>query len=299
MVGQNQMDSEARRQAEIAAKVAEYHETGSRLYICFYIMIASVALGVLAGIAKAIGNNGFLTGVTVLGGVVSIFYGLAICAMPRARNRFALAGVCQIIVAVMSIVEEVGGSTLSTIAQVLSLVFGLIYIFNFIPEMIERLGPVDVYTADSWNNFLKLYIICLVAPIAVVILALIGLVTATLLVLVYLAVAIAAIVMLVWQMILLKRSADSFSRYEYREYKKPEKVAHNRAPGAWKGKEKTIGADQWLCLCGNVNPNFIGTCACGVKKSAARNVIEKRKKAEAAKASAASKPAESSSDSEA
>ena len=299
MVGQNQADYEARRQEEIKAKVAEYHETGDKLYICFYLMAASTAIGVLAGIAKSVQQSGLLLVMTVLGSIVSIIYGITICLMPRSGNRFALAGVSQIIVAVMSILEVAGGSALSTIAQILSVIFGLIYIFNFIPEMIERLDPVDGYTAESWGSFLKLYIICLVAPFAVILLALLGLVTATLLLLVSLAVVIASIVMLVWQMILMKRSADSFSQYEYREYKKPEGVAKNRAPAAWKSKEKTIGADQWLCVCGNVNPNFIGTCSCGVKKSAAKAAIEKRNNAAAAK-SAAAKPAEnSSSDSEA
>ncbi len=40
-----------------------------------------------------------------------------------------------------------------------------------------------------------------------------------------------------------------------------------------------INSNEWRCLCGHANPNYTGTCSCGMRKSEAINETKRRKEA--------------------
>ncbi len=266
---------EAERVRQIEEKEKEIHDLGQKVKILFWILIANGALAILAAIFQLSKDTSTVNTLQIFGQAVNIIFGIVICTLPRPESRFGKAGVCQIIASIAGVFEyALGSSDIAVVCTLVALVFGLIYVYSFIPEMAERVDPYDPYLSESWRGFLKLYTICLIMPFLLVILVLFRLGGATLIYLLSLAYPILIIVMIVWQMILFKKTSDTCIAY-----KAPEKstiitsVRNNSgrtSPKAFPSK------DEWKCSCGNINPNFLGMCSCGVRKREAKEILAQR-----------------------
>ena len=54
----------------------------------------------------------------------------------------------------------------------------------------------------------------------------------------------------------------------------------NVKPLSASAKSEPLGKDQWRCVCGRANPNYTGTCACGVKKSDISRLMREKQEAD-------------------
>lgn len=289
---QNTAENEAKlRKQQLEQRQQEYRDMGWVTQKLFYIMVGTVILGIINGICQVAGASSAQTIIVLIAAALNFIYGFLIIAMPHAEDRFRSAGICFIIAEVGNLLGLAGGD-LALVGKIVNAIFSLIAIFLFVPEMEVRIAPVDGDLEISWNRFLKLYAICLAAPIISVILVLIGLITITFYALVGIAVVIAALIMVVWQMLLLKRSADAFSSYTVRETSPSSRFSprNSRDTSPISRKPSQAGANEWKCTCGKVNPNFLGLCSCGVRKSEAR-AAEARRQALAAEKAAKMKEA--------
>ena len=287
---QNTAENEAKlRKQQLEQRQQEYRDMGWVTQKLFFIMVGTVILGIINGICQVAGASSAQTIIVLIAAALNIIFGFLIIAMPHAEDRFRSAGICFIIAEVGDLLGLAGGD-FALVGKIVNAIFSLIAIFLFVPEMEVRIAPVDGDLEISWNRFLKLYAICLAAPIVSVILVLIGLMTITFYALVEIAVVIAALIMVVWQMLLLKRSADAFSGYTYQESSPSSRIS-SRNTSPISRKPSQAGANEWKCTCGKVNPNFLGLCSCGVRKSEARAAEARRQAMAAEKASKMKEPA--------
>ncbi|MBR5936952.1 MAG: hypothetical protein IKZ90_01615 [Clostridiales bacterium] len=268
-------EREAARVREIELKTQEIHELGQKTKILFGILIFSMILSVFAVVLKLAGEASALNILQIIGQAVNVIFGIVICTMPNPHEGFIKAGVCQIIASVAGIFEYAfGSSDVAIIFTVIAFIAGLIYIYTFFPEMSTRVDPYDPYLADSWRNLLKLYTILLITPILLVVLALLNIAGVTLIYLLSVAYPILAIVVVIWQLLLFKKTSDTCISYKAPETSTIVTSVRNRSG---RSPVKTgPSADEWQCSCGKINPNFLGMCSCGVRKSEAKAIIEQR-----------------------
>lgn len=187
----------------------------------FMILIGGVALNfistVLANIAsgsitfhKAAGILMIVVAASSLG--ISVLYGLFLLRLERYRFEFKLAGVYYIVAGACEAVSKATSGGLSLILTILGAVFSVLYVLKFAVGMSNSFDNIASYMAITWETFKKVYkyvfsgiVICSILSFLPVfgLIAVIGL----------LILSIASIVVSIWQIILVFRSARVMKQY--------------------------------------------------------------------------------------
>lgn len=173
------------------------------------IAVINVILAFAYGLGLKIAFFGLLA-FLFLAFVNCMVYGIVLCTMKGQDNGFMTAGITYI---VYQILYSAGNGIFSyfwfgKLAQIVSFIFGLIFILSFVGAMNEILLGVDNYLAESWMIFKKYFSIALIATIVCVILAYVPIIK--ILAAIGLIISmIALLVLFIWQIILLFKTKNA------------------------------------------------------------------------------------------
>lgn len=143
-----------------------------------------------------------------------LFYGLVLCTLSSQESGFLKAGITYILYSVLYylgryIFED---TWYGTIFMIVGMVLGLIYIYNFIASTGEILYGVDNYLAMCWDTYRKWITFILFATLGcllVFFVPIINLIAAVGVIIL----GIASIVIQVWEIILMFKTASAFKNY--------------------------------------------------------------------------------------
>lgn len=187
---------------------------GRRIKIIFWASIANIVLNNLSTFGL-LGASGSMSAKIVSGicAGIGILIAIVLLSLGRFNSYFRYAGGACLLAqflnyATASLPEGGIGSMLSVLAMVATAV----YILALCSGMNETVNEVDGYIADSWISFKKTYIVVaaglLISMVMVLLPALSGL--AMLGVLVF---SIVAIVLSIWELVLLFRSGKAMTSF--------------------------------------------------------------------------------------
>lgn len=182
---------------------------GKKFQILFWISILSVILSVLMFVlAYATQSTGVVTVFAVIAIVLGVIYAATLFTLGKFNENFKLAAITYILLQVSDFIKQISSSNLfaSTIFSVASLGLGIGYVLKYTYAMEESFLSVDGYIADSWASYRKAYIGVMIASLICVILAFAP-VFAFLAMIASIILSIVAIVLSVWQLVILYRSA--------------------------------------------------------------------------------------------
>lgn len=188
-------------------------DMGPKVNSLFYFRIASLigtALLLFAMAAAAVAEDrGSVMGISILSVVVSlglcIGYSIVVINLGQYYEEFKTAGICYLVQAILSVCGF-------KILQIPAAVLSLVYIFNFAEAMKQSLYLIDTKTADGWDSLILGYKIIFGTLIGCVLFAFIPIINIFALVIMLLC-FVGAIGIAIYELILLKISANSMIRF--------------------------------------------------------------------------------------
>jgi len=187
----------------------------------FLILMADVALNIANMSLTSIGSrfSDFRVGaaaiiiiLAVASLAISVLYGLMLIGLGKYFQEFKTAGIYFMISGACGAAQAATSGFLSSVFSLASAVLAVLYVLKFAVAMSNSFDNVASYMAISWESFKKAYIyvyagivICTVATIFPIlnILALIAL----------LVLSIGVVVLSIWQIVLVLRSANVMKQY--------------------------------------------------------------------------------------
>lgn len=182
---------------------------GKKFKILFWISILSVILSVLMFVlAYATQSTGVVTVFAVIAIVLGVIYAATLFTLGKFIENFKLAAIAYILLQISDFIKQISSSNFFayTIFSVASLGLGIGYVLKYTYAMEESIISVDGYIADSWASYRKAYIGVMIASLICVILAFAP-AFAFLAMIASIILSIVAIVLSVWQLVILYRSA--------------------------------------------------------------------------------------------
>lgn len=208
-------------------KMNKCSKLGKLLDILFWLNIAELIMSVLmitisltAGLTISLGNRNFLFSPSyalliayIVNFAVCIFIGIITIIMGKHDKDFILAGIFYIICAAFNSASKTVMSD-SKIIVVIASLFSILYILKFTNGMINIVYPTDLELTDGWERLRKVYIavygglaISIIMPKLLKALAFFAAV-------VILVATIASLVAIIWNIILLHKSANAMKSYK-------------------------------------------------------------------------------------
>jgi len=158
-------------------------------------------------------DRGSVLGISILSVVVSlglgIGYSIVVINLGQYYEEFKTAGICYLVQAILSALVSISGFR---ILQIPAAVLSLVYIFNFAEAMKQSLYLIDTKTADGWDSLILGYKIIFGTLIGCVLFAFIPIINIFALVIMLLC-CVGVLAIAVYELILLKTSANSMIRF--------------------------------------------------------------------------------------
>lgn len=203
----------------------QYDELGKKMQILCIIIIATIVMAVLAffgGIIAA--ATDYLSGSNSIGvfaivvGIISfgiaIAYGITIIGMGTYDEELKTAGILYICSSVCSNINDLffDETWIGFILKLTAAILSVIYILKFATSMENLSFNADSGVSDTWAKFRKAYIIVIVGTIVCVFCMIIPIINilAALAAIVFL---IATIVIYIWQIVLMFKTAAVMKGY--------------------------------------------------------------------------------------
>ncbi|MBO4635675.1 MAG: hypothetical protein J5685_00875 [Clostridiales bacterium] len=199
-----------------------YRELASKTQFLFWLSIGSIvlsvgtALGLLTDMASA-GSaeqaarsaSSLAIAIAVMSLGVGLAFSFVTMGMGKQNTSFRTAGMYYLISSLISFAYDLSGNN---IVRLFASALAALYILKFSLAMNESLHSVDNILAESWDKFRTAYFIMIGASILCTFIAFIPIIGLLALLGIF-ACAIAAIVLQIWEIILLYKSAAAFSSY--------------------------------------------------------------------------------------
>ena len=208
------------------AKRQRSHEEGKLYSVLFWmnvvgsptILILSFIGGIIGGAFSILfGSNAVLYVILGIIGVITLAIGVTIAVMlfklGQEESCFQAAGIAYIVVALSSTIAEfLPDGLFKSVLNIVEVIAALFYLFEFINGSIHILSGVDNNLAYSWETLKKVYTIIAIVIVVCVVVAFIpflGVLAALVLVLA----ALAAIGVLIWEWVLMFKTARALKNF--------------------------------------------------------------------------------------
>ena len=211
-----------REEAEHIERQNNCREYSKRYMQMFIILIANVFFNIIGLILSRVGANDaqfrkdtFVFSVVVaIGSVVCyVLYGLVLIMLSHynmdfrpAGTFFILSGICQ------ATSRVIPNNTLYLFTSLAASVFAVLYVLKFASAASTSFDKVALYMSSSWETFRKVYMYVYIATAAASILIFMP-VLGLIMIYALLALAIIAIGLEIWQILLLLRSSVIMKQY--------------------------------------------------------------------------------------
>ncbi len=208
------------------AKRQRCHEEGKLYSVLFWMtVVGSPAILVLSFIGGIIGgifsvffsSDAVLYVVLGIIGVITLALGVTVAVMllklGREESCFQAAGIAYIVVALSSTIAEfLPDGIFKSVLKIVEVIAALFYLFEFINGSIHILSGVDNNLAYSWETLKKVYTIIAIVIVVCVVVAFIP-VLGVLAALVMVLAALAAIGVLIWEYVLMFKTARALKNF--------------------------------------------------------------------------------------
>ncbi|MBR3057723.1 MAG: hypothetical protein IKG93_07095 [Clostridiales bacterium] len=188
---------------------------GSRFNLLFWISIGSLIMSLASTIIiYLLKSMDALKWAQILGFVTSVLFAVVLFSLSKFNDNFQAAAIAYVFAQGCSFVQNMAGSSagLSIVFSLASSLLSIAYVMKLTTGMEECFNVVDGYMADSWASFRKAFVVVMIITVACVILAFVPILN--LLALIgSLGTVVAAIVLAIWQLVLLFRSAETMLRF--------------------------------------------------------------------------------------
>ena len=187
----------------------------------FLILIGGVAANVLLLIIANIAskNEDLITGAAtimiVISAVYSVFailYGVILMGLGKYHLEFKSAGIYYILSGVCEAVRYSTSGWASFFFSLLAAVFSVLYILKFAVAMSNSFDKVAMYMAVTWETFKKAFIYVYAGIVGCTLLGFFPILN-ILAAIVLIVLLIAAVILSIWQIILVFRSANVMKQY--------------------------------------------------------------------------------------
>lgn len=181
---------------------------GKKYQTLFWVSIISVIISVVMLVmAYATRSAGAVLVLAASAIVLGIIYAVTLFTLGQYNENYTLAGVAYILLQVTDFIKQMAGGEIGMLFSLASLGLGIGYVLKYTLAMEECFTLVDGYISDSWASYRKAYIGVTIGSIACVVLAFVPFL-AFLAVVGSVILAIVAIGLSIWQLVILNRSAN-------------------------------------------------------------------------------------------
>ena len=202
------------------------HKEGKLYFILFWltvlgtpvIFLLSLIGGIVGGIFDAMFDSMSLLYV-IIGGIslISLAIGIVVAVilfiLGKEESCFRVAGISYILVVVFETASEfLPDGLLKSVLGILTLIAELFYLFEFINGSMNILAGVDNYVASSWETLRKTIIYLFIGLVAILVLMFIPVIRVLAMIGAFAAV-IAAIVILIWEFVLMFKTARALKNF--------------------------------------------------------------------------------------
>lgn len=202
------------------------HKEGKLYFILFWLTVVGtpviLLLSLIGGVAGAVFDTLFdsmalfyvvIGGISLISLVIGIIIAVVLFMLGQEESCFRVAAISYILLVLFETVSEfLPDGLLKSVLGILTLIAELFYLFEFINGSMNILAGVDNYLASSWETIRKFIIYFFIAIVAIVILMFIPVIRVIALIGAF-AAAIAAIVILIWEWILMFKTASALKNF--------------------------------------------------------------------------------------
>ena len=204
--------TERERQYQIALR-ENAAVLGKRFMVMFIISVVSVGLSVITILnAYVFSNPQIVFSFGAIDLALSIAYVVMLFLIGKYNENFTHAGVAYILAQIASVVKSLILTQVGTLFSLMASALSIAYIVKLCTGMEDCFNQVDAYLAETWVSFKKAFLIITIASIACVLLVFVPILS-FLAVIGALFCSIAAIVISVWQFVLLYRSSKTMTDF--------------------------------------------------------------------------------------
>jgi len=202
------------------------HKRGKLYFVLFWlsvlgtpvIVVLALIGGIISGVVDALYDS-MSVYYLVIGGIslISLAAGIVTAVMlfilGQDESCFKAAGIAYIFVNIFNVIAEfVPEGFINTILKLLTLVAELFYLFEFINGSIFILAGVDDYIASSWETLKKVFIYLFIGLAACIVLMFIPFINVLALIVLVIA-AIGSIGVLIWEWVLMFKTARALKNF--------------------------------------------------------------------------------------
>lgn len=186
---------------------------GKRVFILFLIMIASVFLNIASLIAtRSSDAKALLNGISIASLVLCVPYVIVLISLGKFNKDFRLSGFAYILYMIASTFQSMMHLGLYGMFTALVIFLQVAQIVYLCSAMESVLNEVDGYLGESWVSLKKAFQFVMASWVVCSLLMLVY-VLSGIFALVVFVLAIASVILSIWQLVLLLRTARSMTDY--------------------------------------------------------------------------------------
>ena len=225
--GYDSLNADREREAKLMQdKKDRCHKEGKLYSVIFWLTVLGtpviVLLAFIGGIAGALFDVMFdskallyviIGGISLISLAIGIVLAVILFILGQEESCFRVAAISYILLVVFETVSEfLPDGLFKSVLGILTLIAELFYLFEFINGSMNILAGVDNYLAQSWETLRKVIIYLFIGLVAIVVLVFIPVIRVIALIGAF-AAAIAAIVILIWEWVLMFKTARALKNF--------------------------------------------------------------------------------------
>lgn len=187
---------------------------GSRFKLLFIIHVASVAASFASYVATYL-EAGFGV-IAVISGIslaMSILFAVILFMLGKYNGEFTMAGLTFIMAQIATFCQSISPSGVSMMFSIMAAALSVGYVIKFTSGMEACVTPADGYLAESWEKFRNYFIYVTIFTVCCTVLVFFPGILKVLAAIGILLAAIVALILSVWQIVLLYRSANTMTAF--------------------------------------------------------------------------------------
>lgn len=225
--GYDSLNADREREAKLMQdKKDRCHKEGKLYSVIFWLTVLGtpviVLLAFIGGVAGALFDVMFdskallyviIGGISLISLAIGIVLAVILFILGQEESCFRVAAISYILLVVFETVSEfLPDGLFKSVLGILTLIAELFYLFEFINGSMNILAGVDNYLAQSWETLRKVIIYLFIGLVAIVVLVFIPVIRIIALIGAF-AAAIAAIVILIWEWVLMFKTARALKNF--------------------------------------------------------------------------------------
>ena len=225
--GYDSLNADREREAKLMQdKKDRCHKEGKLYSVIFWLTVLGtpviVLLAFIGGVAGALFDVMFdskallyviIGGISLISLAIGIVLAVILFILGQEESCFRVAAISYILLVVFETVSEfLPDGLFKSVLGILTLIAELFYLFEFINGSMNILAGVDNYLAQSWETLRKVIIYLFIGLVAIVVLVFIPVIRVIALIGAF-AAAIAAIVILIWEWVLMFKTARALKNF--------------------------------------------------------------------------------------